>query len=109
MGEELYLGPVPLEEDCSQVGSIGYYERSRIECKTYINQLKREFGEPPEGGALIIKSCPHDFGIYHEVVAIFDELFPDSCKWAFEMEDNLPRRWDLESMADLTILTIASR
>lgn len=109
MRDELYLGPVPLEEDCSQVGTPGYIEKSRIECKAYINQLRRQFGEPPMGGGLKIKSCPHDFGTYHEVVAIFDDNFPDSVGWAFEVEDALPSRWDEIALTDLTILTIASK
>lgn len=109
MGEEIYLGPVPLEEDCAQVGSDGYYERSRVECRAYINQLKRQFGEPPTGGSLKILACPHDFGTYHEVIAIFNEIYPDSCKWAFEIEENLPMRWDEEALIDLTILTIGAK
>jgi len=109
MRDELYLGPVPIEEDCSQVGSVGYFERSRVECGAFINQLKRLFGDPPEGGALTIKSCPHDFGTYHEVIATFDDLYPDSCKWAFEIEENLPMRWDDEALMDLTILTIGTK
>jgi len=106
MREELYLGPVPLSEDCSQVGSNGYYERSRQECRAYINQLRRLGGEPPMGGALKIQSCPHDFGTYHEVIAIFDERFPDSCKWAFELEENLPQFWDAEAKVELTFLDL---
>lgn len=109
MTEEIYLGPVPLEEDCSQVGSIGYLERSRVECRAFINQLRRQFGEPPMGGTLKIMECPHDFGTYHEVVAIFDDLYPDSARWAFEVEENLPMRWDEEALIDLTILTIGNK
>ena len=109
MRDELYLGPVPLDEDCSQVGSVGYLERSRVECRAYINQLKRQFGDPPEGGGLRIKQCPHDFGTYHEVVAVFDDLYPDSCRWAFEIEEDLPLRWDSDALIDLTILTISSK
>ena len=110
MRDELYLGPVPLEEDCSQVGSIGYNERSRVECRAYINQLRREFGEPPEGAALKIKACPHDFGTYHEVVVVFDDvMYPESADWAFNLEDKLPLRWDSTAQAELTIIAIASR
>ena len=107
MIEEIYLGPVPLSEDCSQVGGIGYFERSRKECRAYINQLRRLGGEPPMGGALKIQSCPHDFGTYHEVIAIFDERFPDSCKWAFELEENLPEFWDEEAKVELTFLDVS--
>ena len=109
MRDEIYLGPVPIEEDCSQVGSIGYFERSRAECKAYVNQLRRQFGEPPFGGALIVKACPHDFGTYNEVVAVFDDLYPNSCKWAFEMEENIPLKWDEEALVDITLLTISGR
>jgi hypothetical protein len=106
MTEEIYLGPCPTGEDCSQVGSIGYYERSRKECRAYINQLIRIGGEPPMGGLLKIKACPHDFGTYHEVVAVCDERFPDSYEWAFGLEEDLPEEWDSEAKVELTFLNI---
>ena len=105
----IFLGPVPLSEDCAQVGSPQYFEKSRKECRAYINQLIRIFGEPPMGSALKIKPCPHDFGTYHEVVAVFDDFYPDSCRWAFEIEEDLPLRWDSEALIDLTILTISGK
>jgi hypothetical protein len=100
----IFLGPVPLSEDCAQVGSPQYFEKSRKECRAYINQLLRVFGEPPMGSALKIKPCPHDFGTYHEVVVYFDERFPDSMEWAFNVEENLPEEWDEEARVELTFL-----
>lgn len=107
MKDELYLGPVPVEEDCSQVGSIGYLQRSRVECRAYINQLIREFGEPPEGSSLKIKACPHDFGTYHEVVVTFDDDIRESVEWAFNVEDKLPMTWDTEAKVELAFLYIS--
>lgn len=102
--EEIFLGPVPVSEDCAQVGSPGYTERARKECRAYINQIRRTFGDPPLGGALKIVSCPHDFGTYYEVVAYFDDRFPDSIRWAFEVEESLPHEWDELAKVELTFL-----
>ena len=103
-GEEIFLGPVPASENCAQVGSSGYTERARKECRAYINQIRRAFGDPPMGGALKIISCPHDFGTYYEVVAFFDDRFPDSVQWAFGVEEGLPDEWDEEAKVELTFL-----
>lgn len=105
-GEEIFLGPVPALENCAQVGDPGYSEKARAECKAYLNQLKRKFGEPPMGGSLKMISCPHDFGEYYEVVAFYDERFPDSAEWAFDVEDNLPELWDDEARVELTFLNL---
>jgi hypothetical protein len=107
MRDELYLGPVPLEEECSQVGTPDYLEKSRKECRAYINQIKRKFGEPPMGAGLIVKSCPHDFGTYHEVVVVFDDLFPDSEEWAYSVDNDLPLTWDEEAKVELTFLDLS--
>jgi len=92
--DELYLGPVPCDEDCAQVGSDDYYNRSRKECNVFINQLIRQFGQPPENTRFKIKSNPHDFGTYHEVVVIFDEQDDKSIDYAFNVEKSANTEWD---------------
>lgn len=68
----IYLGPVPASEDCAQVGSENYTQLAKLECKRYIKQLKKQFGEPPEGCTLRVKSEFHDYGAYHEVVCDYN-------------------------------------
>lgn len=94
MRDYISLGPVPAYEECAGVGSAGYHERARAECSRYKQQLLRQFGEPPEGGRFGIKTFPHDFGSYHEVVIYYDDDYPDSLKFAIDVENNLPGEWD---------------
>lgn len=52
------LGPTPWNEPCAQVGAADYAEKSRLETQTYINQLLRQFGEPPGLSFFRVKRFP---------------------------------------------------
>lgn len=101
MTDYITIGSSPTEEDCAQVGSPDYQERSRNECKAFIAQLARVFGLPPEGARLTAKSFPHDFGSYREVVCYYDEEKPESAVYAFKLESNTPEKWDEEARTEL--------
>jgi len=73
----------------------------RKECEIFLRQLRRVFGEPPEGAGLSIKSNPHDFGTYLEVVCWFDTGVEASVEYAFNMEKNTPEYWDDEAKEEL--------
>lgn len=92
------LGSVPCDEDCSQVGSNDYHEKSRIECQAYKKQLLRLF----PNAYFKIKGFPHDFGTYHEVVVMFTEDDEAEVRQAIEIEDSLPENWDDEAKKELT-------
>ena len=93
MRECIELGSTPIEEDCAQIGSNDYSLRARKECKAYINQLKRMFPEYADI-EYRIKSNPHDFGTYYEVVVCYDTNDKVSIEQAFDIEDKLPEYWD---------------
>ena len=97
----LNIGSSPCCEDCAQVGSDDYFEKSRIELRAFRNQLIRVFGEPPFGAELRIKAFPHDFGTYHEVVCYFDDNEPESMEYAFHLEGNAPENWDEEALKEI--------
>ncbi len=101
MRETIEIGATPHGEDCAQVGAPDYAERARRECRAYINQLKRMFGEPPEGCSLRVKSFSHDFGSYHEVVAVFDDENEEAAEYAYRLESDGPEYWDAEAQAEL--------
>jgi hypothetical protein len=84
-----------------QVGTPDYYCKGRKECQAFRRQLIREFGEPPENAHLAIKSFPHDFGSYMEVVCYFDDSDRASIEYAFKLEGGTPARWDKEAQQDL--------
>lgn len=100
--EELFLSSTPCDEKCAQVGTPNYTEMAKKECRAYINQLIREFGEPPENTYIKIKGCPHDFGTYYEVIISFDTSSVSSTKYAYNMENNTPLNWDKEALIELT-------
>jgi hypothetical protein len=85
---------VPSDEPCAQVGSDNYGRNSRLEAETFRDQIHRAFGDPPPGTNIRIKSCPHDFGSYLDLQIAYDDDEDDSCGWTFEVEGNLPERWD---------------
>ena len=95
------LSSTPYGEDCAQVGSEGYSQRMRAETAAYIAQLKREHGEPPPGARLYVKSFPHDFGTYHEVVVEYEVGNEDAEAYAFTLDENQPEYWDAEAREEL--------
>lgn len=95
--DEVYLGPTPYESECQQAP----YERpdlARLECRCFIEQLRRQFGEEPEGATIKIKSNPHDFGSYLDVVVRFDMNNEAARDYAYRVENNVPARWDGEAI-----------
>lgn len=94
MIDYLELGPSPCDEDCAQVGDDNYEQKARAECQSFISLLRKTFGNEPEGAKLIIKSNPHDYGRYYEVAVKFDDNFPKSIDYAFNVENNAPTNWE---------------
>jgi hypothetical protein len=97
----LEIGCTPAAEDAAQVGSDGYYERMRRETSVYIRQLRRVHGIEPAGARLTVKSFPHDFGTYHEVVCYFDPEIPESVEYAFKLEGSNLEHWDETALREL--------
>jgi len=103
MKERLDIGSAPYGEDCAQVGSSGYQFRARLECRAYLHQLIRMFGEPPAGCSLIIRSYPHDFGSYYSVEAGYRCDDEQAAEYAFRCEGEGPELWDDEAKQELNV------
>lgn len=101
MRDYLVLGPTPCEESCAQVGTSDYAEKSRIEIRVYIAQLLRQFGEPAGLNFFKEKRFPHEFGSYHEVVITYDDEDEASVDFAYNVENNLPAKWDEHAQLEL--------
>jgi hypothetical protein len=101
MRDYLELGPTPCGEDCQQVGMPSYDpQMARKELVAYKNQLQRLF----PAGVFGIKTFPHDFGSYSEVVAYFgDEMTEAQNKAAWDAEGDLPENWDQEALKELRL------
>ena len=100
----LTIGSSPAGEDCAQVGSENYGEQSRKECEAFKNQLIRQFGNPPEGARLAVKSFPHDFGSYKEVVVFYDDASEPAMEYAYKLEGESPEFWDEEAKKELEMI-----
>ena len=98
------LGSTPPNEDCAQVGSDNYRERAMKECRAYKNQIERLL-PPPDGAYLSIKSFPHDFGTYHELVVWCNEEDEEASNYAYKLEGEGPANWDNIAREELGICT----
>ena len=92
----LIIGPSPHEEDCVQLGSPNYYADSMRECQAFIKLIRNCVGEEPEGAILRVKSFPHDFGTYHEVVCWYETNSAEATEYAYRVESEAPARWVVE-------------
>jgi hypothetical protein len=90
----------PREEQCVNVGDTNYYSNAQIEAKAYINQLKRNYGNPPPGTRFKIIDCPHDAGVYVDIRFFYD----DECCEHNGYFDYIERgcdKWDQVALAEL--------
>ena len=94
MREYFAIGQTPSEEDCAQVGQPDYREKALAECRRYIELIRATLGLEPEGAELAIKSFPHDFGTYYEVVIWFEPDDAAAVAYATRCDDDAPRTWD---------------
>jgi hypothetical protein len=88
------IGSAPSEEDCVQVEPTGaYLEPMRAECGRFLRLIRATLGDEPPGARLAIKSNPHDFGTYYEVVCYYDEGNEEAESYAWKCEEESPTRW----------------
>ncbi len=90
----IWLGPVPAEEECAQVGEPSYRSRATAECLQFIKAIKRKCGEPPDGAELKMGSVPHQQGQCLEVVVELDPSDDEAVRYASHADANAPTRWD---------------
>ncbi len=94
MRDYLNIGSSPCAEKCVQVGEPNYAVESRKECNRFIELIRKCLGEEPDGATLAIKSFPHDFGTYHEVVCYYDDTNEVAIDYAFKCESEAPETLD---------------
>jgi hypothetical protein len=94
MRDFISIGPTPCEESCAQVGEPDYREKALGECRRFILLLRKTFGPEPEGAWLSVKSFPHDFGTYYEVICYYNTAIPASVNYAFRCESETPAIWE---------------
>ena len=100
--EYMEIGATPYDEDCAQVGSENYRKDAMKEMDAYINQLNRSFVLARTYGiAFKQKWFNHDFGSYGEVCIYWNNENEDADIHAYEIERNLPGKWDEEAKKEL--------
>lgn len=102
MRDYMEIGSSPTEEDCIMVSKdVDYIPEMRRQARIFRDQLVRQFGNPPVGASLLVKTFHHDFGPYMEVVCYFDDTIEASEEYALKIEGNTPEKWDEESLKEL--------
>lgn len=96
MKDYISLGSSPLDEDCAQVGSPDYYERSHVELRE-LKRMMNKIYPPVMGSWYTIKAFPHDFGSYYELCACYDDEIDLAVDWAMKADDMIPDEWDKEA------------
>ena len=94
--ELLELGPVPCDEDCYQTGHDDD-DLIRKQAHIWKGQLQRTFPE----ATFVVKRFPHDFGCYYEVCVVYDPDDQESNNRAWEIDENVPKIWDRESVVEM--------
>jgi hypothetical protein len=104
MKEYMVAGPSPYDEDCAQVGTVDYYDKSKAEMTAYINQLNRLFSDAESKGIdFKIKRFYHDFGTYGEVCMYWNIDNEISDQYVYIIESNLPSNWDEQAKKELEV------
>lgn len=102
MKDIIYIGPVPYDEHCAQVGEDGFRGQATKEMNAYIAQLYRRFPELENNNVYLkIKWEHHDFGTYGEVVVVYDPDDEEQSELAFKIDSYIPSNWDYEALVDL--------
>jgi len=98
----IFLGPVPANENCAQLGTENYKQIAKFECELFKSQLEEHYKNDLSSD-LRFKILPqdHDFGTYYEVVLEYYANFEDK---AFQLESEIFSnncRWTKENMEKL--------
>lgn len=95
----VYLGNCPSEDEDV---SFKLYCTAYM-CRALIDQLRRQFGQEPEGARLRSKI---ELGAdSNEVICEYDTRYPMSMAYAFMLEANPPEHWTNESRRALETMT----
>ncbi len=95
------IASAPYDEDCVQVEPTGaYIGPMKAECRRFLELIRKKLGPEPEGASLGIKSNPHDFGTYCEVVCYYDTENEEAAAYAFRCESEAPKTWDDDKPAE---------
>lgn len=88
------VGSAPADEPCVSVSrDVDYLPAMRVESNRFIELIRKKLGPEPPGAYLAVKSNPHDFGIYLDVVCYFQDDDEEAREYAYLCESAAPRTW----------------
>jgi hypothetical protein len=90
----------PCNEPCAQVGEENYMTNARIEAHVYLDQLRRTFGENPQGSFFKVVRCPHDFGTYLDIRFYYDDEDQQHVRYMSDVESGC-ETWDAHALQQL--------
>src|SRR4051812_20653404 len=93
-----WIGPVPAMEDCAQVGDPDYARDARVECRAFIEAIRKVCGREPEGARLAIMPQEHDAGTYYECAVIYDGDNEWAARYAAKVDSEAPTTWAAAGM-----------
>jgi hypothetical protein len=87
------IGCTPASENCVQVSKTEYYmDKMLAECDRYKEMLQAKFADCTKV-TIAVKTFPHDFGSYAEVVVKYDDNDNEAAAQAIHIENNSPMTW----------------
>jgi len=101
MNDWLDIGSSPPDETCAQIGSPDYHDRARVECRVYINLLRRIYGPEPDGARLCIRRNAHDFGTNLSVACCYESGNQQAIDYALLCDSGKPSEWDAQAKTEL--------
>jgi hypothetical protein len=107
--ERVYLGPTPAEETAARVGHENYEQQAQVECRAYIEAIRKVLGVEPEGARLVVSRQEREFGDYYEVVCEYDAETPDAAQYAARCEEDAPATWAIAGMTVPVRPTVATQ
>src|SRR3989304_7340151 len=100
MRDDISIGSAPCDEDCVQANPQGdYHEAMRAECRRFLELIRKKLGPEPPGARLAIKSNPHDFGTYYDVICYFEDTNEESRDYALLSEGEAPTTWQDDTLS----------
>ena len=96
MRNYINIACTPYDEDCVQVTRTGdYLDAMREECDRFAQLLREIFPWAEDQGITFRrKGFEHDFGVYYEVVAYYNDESEFEANLAVFIQDNYPATWE---------------
>ncbi|MBI4201191.1 MAG: hypothetical protein HY531_02750 [Chloroflexi bacterium] len=103
------IGSAPCDEECVSVNpKVDYLPAMRQECLRFMELIRKKLGPEPERARLTVKSNPHDFGAYLEVVCYYDDQDEEARGYAYRCESEAPMTWDDDGQREKRIEAMAN-